>query len=268
MKTIQISNPQKLLYPQAQITKLDVIEYYINVAPLMLPFVCNRILTAVRCHDNIDNCFFKKHPTTDKQMVKMKTINKEPYFYLVSAEQLAYQVQMGTLEFHVGGSLVQSFNHPDIMIFDLDPDTGVTLTKLRDGVRKLKSLLDELNLTAFLKTSGGKGYHIVVPFAKTTSWESFSRFSEQIAKLAEQTWPTIFTTNIRKAERKQKIFIDYLRNNKNASCVAPYSLRARANATIAMPIAWEQLNKIKPDQVNIKNYKKYLNNAWSDFFHD
>ncbi len=265
METIQISNPQKILYPQDKITKLDVIQYYIAVAPLMMPYVANRLLTAIRCHDNINHAFFKKHPTTDQHMVKTKTVNKELYYYLASEPQLIYQVQMGTLEFHVGGSRVQTFNHPDIMIFDLDPDTKMTLAKLRDGVRKLKSLLDKLNLKAYLKTSGGKGYHIVVPFQKTMNWQKFHDYAEQIAQLAEKTWPQIFTTNIRKAERKEKIFIDYLRNSKNASCVAPYSLRARAGATIAMPIAWEDLNNIKPDDVNIKNYQKYLNDAWSDF---
>ncbi len=265
METIQISNPQKILYPQNKITKLDIIQYYIAVAPLMMPYIANRLLTAIRCHDNINHSFFKKHPTTDKHMVKTKTVNKEIYFYLETTTQLIYQVQMGTLEFHVGSSQVQTFHRPDMMIFDLDPDDKVTLKQLRDAVRKLKSLLDQLNLTAYLKTSGGKGYHIVVPFKKTMNWQKFNDYAEQIAQLAEKTWPQIFTTNIRKAERKEKIFIDYLRNSKNASCVAPYSLRARNGATISMPIRWQDLDTIKPNGVNIKNYKKYISDAWSDF---
>ena len=263
MKNIEISNPDKVLYPRDKITKIDVIKYYIDIADRMMPHIKNRILTVIRCHENIDqNCFFKKHPTNDKDMVKIKKLKNEEYFYLTSIEQLIYQVQMGTLEFHIGGSQVQSFNYPDVMVFDLDPDGKLPLTQLRLGVHKLKSILDELNLRAYLKTSGGKGYHIMVPFPQKKTWQSFSNFAEQVAKLAEQNSPDLFTTNIRKSERKNKIFIDYLRNNQNSSCVAPYSLRARDGATISMPIRWQDLKKIKPNEINIKNYKKYLSNAW------
>ncbi len=267
MKELQISNPDKVLYPIDKITKLDVIKYYLDVSNLMLPYVSNRLLSVIRCHDNIkQNCFFKKHPTNDKTKVKTKKVKNEEYFYIETAEQLIYQAQMGTLEFHVGGSKVQTINRPNVMVFDLDPDGKLSLQKLRDGVTKLKLILNKLKLKSFLKTSGGKGYHIVVPFAQTKGWQNFAKFAEQIAKLAEQTWPEIFTTNIRKSERENKIFIDYLRNTQNASCIAPYSLRARDGAPISMPIRWQDLNKIKPNEVNIKNYRKYINNAWSTFF--
>ena len=178
MKNIEISNPDKVLYPRDKITKIDVIKYYIDIADRIMPHIKNRILTVIRCHENIDqNCFFKKHPTNDKDMVKIKKLKNEEYFYLTSIEQLIYQVQMGTLEFHIGGSQVQSFNYPDVMVFDLDPDGKLPLTQLRLGVHKLKSILDELNLRAYLKTSGGKGYHIMVPFPQKKTWQSFSNFA-------------------------------------------------------------------------------------------
>jgi len=266
MKELKVSNPQKVLYPADNVTKLDVINYYIDVAKLMMPFVANRLLSVIRCHDDINqNCFFKKHPTNDKDMVKIKHLKNETYFYLDNIGQLIYQVQMGTLEFHIGASYIQKFNRPNIMVFDLDPDGDLNLNKLKDGVLKVKSILDQLQLKSFLKTSGGKGYHIVVPFTQAKNWQAFATFAEQIAKITEQSWPELFTTNIRKSERRGKIFIDYLRNSKNASCVAPYSLRARNGAPISFPMRWQDLNRIKPNTVTIKNYKQYLNNAWSNF---
>ena len=267
MEEIKITNPDKILYPKQKITKLEVINYYVDVSKLMFPYVSKRLLSVIRCHENInENCFFKKHPTTDKHMVKVKKVKGEEYFHIETVEQLIYQVQMGTLEFHIGGSNVEKINTPNIMVFDLDPDENMSLEKLRSAVLKIKNLLKDLGLVSFLKTSGGKGYHIVIPFNKTKNWKSFYNFSEQIANLAESKWPNLFTTNIRKSERKDRIFIDYLRNSKSSTCVAPFSLRARDGATISMPIKWSDLNKIKPNEVTIKNYKKYLNNAWNNFY--
>lgn len=265
--SIKITNPDKIIFPKEKITKLDVINYYIDISHLMLPYIENRLLSVIRCHSGQNGeCFFKKHPTNDKDMVNIYNDDDEEYFYIKNQTQLVYQVQMGTLEFHTWASSVPKINKPNLMVFDLDPDENLPLIKLRDAVKKVKSVLDQLNLVSFLKTSGGKGYHIVVPFSNTKDWQTFYDFSNQIAIFAENKWPKIFTTNIKKAERKGKIFIDYLRNNRGSTCVAPYSLRNRDNASISMPISWQNLNKIKPNEVTIKNYKKYLNNSWQDFF--
>lgn len=264
---IKITNPDKILFPNDKIKKIDVINYYIDVCPLMLPFVENRLLSVIRCHEDITKeCFFKKHPTSDKDVVEVFHDGDEEYFYINKNYQLIYQAQNGTIEFHTSGGIVKKKTHPNVMIFDLDPDEKLSLERLRQAVLNVKSVLDELNLKSFLKTSGGKGYHIVVPFSSTKDWESFYEVSRQIALLIESKWPKDFTTNLKKAQRKGKIFIDYLRNNEGSTCVAPYSLRARKGATISMPIAWDDLNKIKPNEINIKNYKKYLNNSWDDFF--
>ena len=267
MEEIKITNPNKILFQKDGITKLEVVNYYVSVSNLMLPFVKNRLLSVIRCHEGVnESCFYKKHPTTDKKMVKTKKISGEEYFYIDSINQLIFQAQMGTIEFHVSGSNIQNLNKPNIMVFDLDPDKDLSLVKLRSSVLKIKSILDDLKLTSFLKTSGGKGYHIVIPFSQSTTWNKFYKFSEQIAILAENKWPDVFTTNIRKSERKNKIFVDYLRNKKSSTCVAPFSIRARDKASISMPISWNDLNKIKPNEVTIKNYKKYINNAWEKFF--
>ena len=263
---IKITNPEKILFPKQKIKKMDVINYYIDISKVMLPFVKDRPLSVIRCHEGIKGeCFFKKHPASDKYVHSFMDGDEE-YFYIKSVEELAIQAQMGTLEFHTWGSALPKLEKPDVMVFDLDPDEKLSLENLRERVMKVKSVLDELNLQSFLKTSGGKGYHIVLPFKSSKGWESFYDFSKNVATYIENKWPKDFTTNIRKDERKGRIFVDYLRNNRSSTCVAPYSLRAREGAPISFPIKWVDLEKIKPNEINIKNYKKYLNNSWNNFF--
>ena len=265
---IEITNPSKIIYPKEKVTKIDVMKYYSEVAELMLPYVKNRLLSVIRCHQGImGECFFKKHPTTESQNINIFKLQNEEYFYLKNIKDIPYQAQMGTIEFHIWGSNIKKIDKPDIMTFDLDPDEKLSLEKLRQGVKYLKETLDSLNLVSFLKTSGGKGYHILLPFSSSKNWEKFNEFAKNIALLMEQKWPDLYTSNIRKEDRKGKIFVDYLRNKKGATCVAPYSLRARAGANISFPIAWENLDKIAPNEIDIFNFKNYLNdNVWSDFF--
>ena len=260
MKDLKITNPDKILFPQDKIKKIDVINYYLDVCKIMLPFIKDRPLSVIKCHDNIDGeIFFKKHPTNDKDYVCTFKEGKEEYFYINKDYQLVFQAQNGTIEFHIGGGKAKS-KKPDFMVLDLDPDEKLVLSKLRQAVKNVKSVLDELGLQSYLKTSGGKGYHIMVPFSTSKNWDSFYTFSKNLAEFIENKWQDTFTTNIKKVNRKGKIFIDYLRNNQGSTCVAPYSLRARKGASISFPIAWEDLDKIKPNQINIKNYKKYINN--------
>ncbi len=267
IREIRITSPHKIIFPKDKIKKIDVINYYIDISQRMMPFVENRLLSVIRCHDNIKGeCFFKKHPTTDKEFVCIYQQEDEEYFYINKPYQLIYQAQNGTIEFHTGASKINKIDKPNFMVFDLDPDERLSLARLREAVMKLKSVLDDLKLKSFLKTSGGKGYHVVIPFRDSKDWESFYEFSRQIAIITENKWPEEFTTNIKKVQRKGKIFIDYLRNNRGSTCVASYSLRARDGAPVSMPIPWEDLEKIKPNEITIKNYKKYLNDSWKDIF--
>ena len=266
---VKISNPNKIIYPKDIITKLDVVKYYEKIAPRILPFLNNRLLSVIRCHQGVsDACFFKKHPTTENDYVKTFMDGDDEYFYITTQKELVFQAQMGTIEFHPWGSSVPKIEKPNIMIFDLDPDEKLSLEKLREGVKLLKQVLDELNLISFLKTSGGKGYHIVVPFSNTKDWDSFSDFAKKIALFLESKYPNIFTSSIRKAERGNKIFVDWLRNSKGATCVAPNSLRSRDGATLSLPISWRDLDKISPNEINIKNFTKYLKptDPWQEFF--
>ena len=161
-------------------------------------------------------------------------------------------MQKNSYEFHIWGSKVNSINNPNLMVFDLDPDEKLSLDKLREGVKNLKEILDDLGLKSFLKTSGGKGYHVVVPFNFKITWKKFYNVSKNIALLMERKWPDKYVTNIRKSKRKNKIFIDYYRNAKSSTFVAPYSVRLRDKASVSMPIKWSELGKIKPDDITIK----------------
>ena len=155
-----------------------------------------------------------------------------------------------------------------MLVFDLDPDEKMNLKTVREGVKDLKSILDNLSLISFLKTSGGKGYHIVVPIHSIKKWKEFREFAQNIAKLMETKWPEKYVSNMRKEKRKNKIFIDWIRNTKGATSVAPYSLRIRKDATVSMPISWQELDKVKPDEITIQEAMKRLRrkDPWENFF--
>lgn len=266
LEGIEISSSDRIVYPKEELTKLDVIKYYQTIAPLMLPYLEKRPLSVIRCHKDINSdCFFKKHPNVKSPHIKTFTQNGEEYFYITSAKGLILEAQNGTIEFHTRGSRYPSLDKPDYMVFDLDPDENLNIDTLREGVVYLKKVLDELKLNSYLKTSGGKGYHVIVPFSKSVSWNKFSLFSKQVALLLESKHPKLFTTNIRKNNRHGKIFIDYLRNDNGSTCVAPYSLRARDNAPISFPISWKNLEKILPNQITINNFEKYEKDTWKNF---
>ena len=175
----------------------------------------------------------------------------DEYFYIENTTGLISEAQMGTLEFHIWGSRVEALEKPDMMVFDLDPDEGMDLATVRQGVRDLKGVLDELSLTSYLKTSGGKGYHVVVPLTPAASWDAFHDFARRVAEVMEQKWPDHYTSNVRKANRKNKIFIDWIRNGRGATSIAPYSIRARKGARVSMPISWSELDAVAPDGVSM-----------------
>jgi bifunctional non-homologous end joining protein LigD len=272
---IRITNPGKVVFEDPEITKADVVRYYAKVSERMMPYVARRILSIVRCPKGIgQSCFFQKHPGAEdhKGVATMPIMNssgeKENYFYLENAAGLISEAQMGTLEFHTWGSRIDDLEKPDVMMFDLDPDAGMELERVRQGVKDIKSILDQLSLISFLKTSGGKGYHVVVPFQPCVDWDTFHDFAEHIAEVMEQKWPERYTSNVRKEKRKNKIFIDWIRNGRGSTSVAPYSLRARKGAHVSMPISWEELGTAAPDDIGMADALARIggNDPWRDFF--
>ena len=263
-----------MIFDDPEITKADVIRYYAKVSERMLPYVSHRILSIVRCPKGISQtCFYKKHPGPDSKGIVTMPISTsggetEDYFYIENASGLISEAQMGTLEFHTWGSRVDELEKPDMMVFDLDPDEGMDLSTVRQGVQDMKSILAELSLNSYLKTSGGKGYHVVVPLKPAVSWDAFHDFARRVAEVMEQKWPDRYTSNVRKAKRTNKIFIDWIRNGRGATSIAPYSIRARKGARVSMPIAWDELDTVAPDGVNMADALLRIggNDPWKDFF--
>lgn len=271
---VKISSPEKVIFKNPKITKMDIVSYYKAVSTRMLPFLENRILSTIRCPQGFEGeCFFKKHLETKSEGIGSITLpsdkgKKEDYYYIKDITGLISEVQMNSYEFHVWGSRVPHYNHPDILVFDLDPDEGMPLAKIREGVKDLKSILDEIGLVSFLKTSGGKGYHVVVPTKKLKTWKLTREFAKNVAVLMETKWPNKYTSNVRKENRKGKIFIDWIRNTKSATSVAPYSLRVRKKARVSMPIKWSELDKVKPDGITMEMAIKRMKrkDPWEGFW--
>ena len=257
---VKITNLDKELF--TGITKGQVAEYYRQIAPYMLPYIRGRKLSLVVCPQGVkQDCFYKKN-----------TQKNSPLTPITCAGDLMEFVQNNALEFHVFASREESPNTPDMMVFDLDPDEGISLSQIRQGAFDLKQILDELDLVSFLKTSGNKGYHIVVPLeplAKWESlWESFTLFAKQVAQIMEKKWPNLYTTSIRKIERKGKIFIDWIRNSKGHTSIAPYSVRAKEGARVSVPISWEELDLIAPNEITMDDaiYRAINYDPWKKFF--
>ncbi len=270
---IEISSPNKVIFKNPKVTKMDIVKYYHKVAKRMLPFLEGRIISTIRCPDGYQgDIFFKKHLENKNKGIGKIILDgekeKEDYYYIKNEEGLISEVQMNSYEFHIWGSHIKSLEKPDIMVFDLDPDEKLSIKKLREGVKDLKMILDKLNLKSYLKTSGGKGYHILVPIKMKLSWQEFRETSKNIALLMEKTWPNKYTSNIRKNKRKGKIFIDWIRNTRTSTSVAPYSIRLRKKCSVSMPISWRELDKVKPNEITIDMALKRLKrkDPWEGFF--
>jgi bifunctional non-homologous end joining protein LigD len=268
---VRLSHPDKVLYPDRELTKQDLAEYYARVADWMLPHVVDRPLAIVRCPAGSGKpCFFQKHPG-DGALDHLRQVNiaqaGAPEFNLAidDLSGLISLVQMGVLEIHVWGSRTQHLEKPDRLIFDLDPDPAVDWPQVASAARAVRALLQELGLTAFLKTTGGKGLHIVVPVQPRTEWTEAKAFCRAVADFMVRAAPDRFIATMSKAARKGKIFIDYLRNGRGATAIAPYSTRARPGATVSTPIAWEELkSSLHSDHFTIENLPARLSKLKKD----
>ena len=273
IKHIEITNPDKIIYKKPKVTKMDIVNYYKAGSKRMLPLIENRLISTIRYPSGSKgSSFFKKHfenlhKFLGLKRIKSKKEHQNDYYYIKDINGLIGEVQMNSYEFHVWGCLASDLSHADMLVFDLDPDELLSLKRLREGVKDLKSILDEYELSSFLKTSGGKGYHVVVPLNAKVTWKTARLIAKNIAELMEARWPNKYTSNMKKSKRKGKIFIDWVRNTKGATSVAPYSLRIRKKLTVSMPISWNELDKIKPDEITIEEAIKRLKrkDPWQKF---
>jgi bifunctional non-homologous end joining protein LigD len=268
---MRISHPDRVVFGESGITKLEVAEYYALVWQLMEPHVSGRPLTLVRCPDGSDgSCFYQKHIESGfSRHVRTVTIREGggPAAYPVvdSLAGLLGLVQMGTLELHAWGSPVSSIEQPDTIVFDLDPGPDVAWRRVPAAARLLRDLLRDLGLASYVKTSGGKGLHVVVPLVPQASWDQVKAFSKALAESVAVADPESFTTNMSKAKRGGRIFIDYLRNGRGATSVVAYSLRARAGAPVSAPVLWDRLGPdLRPDSVTLRSAPARLRARRSD----
>ncbi|HZK16713.1 MAG TPA: DNA ligase D [Anaerolineaceae bacterium] len=270
---IHISSPDKVYDPDHNLTKAQVAEYYQDISERMLPHLQDRLVSLVRAPDGIDGeTFFSRHAAGQIDHVKdvpvrEKSGEEDIYIAITDFKGLMSAVQMSTIEFHTWGSRLPEMELPDQLVFDIDPDVGLGISQVRQGVLDLRGLLDLLGLKSFLKTSGGKGYHIMVPLKPQADWAAAKRFAQNLAKEMAKRWPKLYTSSMSKQKRKGKIFVDWIRNSRSATSVCVYSLRARSGLPISWPISWEKLDQIVPNQVTIQNYADYLDEApWEDYF--
>lgn len=247
---VPISSPDRVVFADAGITKLQLAEYHAAVAPAMLTELARRPLSLVRHPGGMAEAgFFQKHsaPGFDAP-IRTVAIDESDgeaadYMYVTSAAGIVRAVQMGTIEFHIWGAHVDRLDRPDRLVFDLDPDEGMGIAGLRDAARDLRRHLADIGLESGLLLTGGKGLHLVVPLRRVSNWDTVKGFARTFAKVLEEREPERFTASISKAKRKGRIFVDWLRNERGATAIAPYSVRARPQAPVAVPLDWSELDK-------------------------
>ncbi|XYI00340.1 non-homologous end-joining DNA ligase [Sorangium sp. So ce1128] len=268
---VRLSHPDKVLYPSQGITKRELALYYASIAERMVPQVKDRPLTLVRCPEGADReCIYMKHskvwgPSALRRVTIQEKTKAGEYLVADSAEALVSLAQMGTLEIHTWNSTTSKLELPDRVVFDLDPDPSVSWDRVIAAALLLRERLTDLGLESFVKTTGGKGFHIVVPLAPRSGWDECLAFTKALAGDIARRDPKGYTIVVSKAQRKGKIFIDYLRNTRGATSVAAYSTRARPGAPVSTPLSWEELGpEVRSDQFTIRNLPERLASLKAD----
>src|SRR6266536_1582881 len=274
---VPLTHPDRVLYPEQGLTKRDLAEFYDRISSWILPHIVERPSSLLRCPEGRGKaCFFQKHEGTGvPEHLKPVTIVEEKarpeYLFVEDKRGLVSLAQMGVLEIHPWGSRVERLDEPDRMILDLDPGPGVDWPRVVEGGRRIRSILDKLALASFVKTTGGKGLHVVVPLVPRQPWSVVKEFSRAIAMEMVRRFPRDYTASLSKADRAGKIFVDYLRNSRGATAVAAYSTRAWVGAPVSTPLAWAELGAgLRSDRYTVQNLEERLRtlkkDPWDGFF--
>jgi bifunctional non-homologous end joining protein LigD len=252
IRGVRITNPDRVLFPDMGLTKRGLIAYYDAVSARMMPHIVDRPVSLVRCPQGRQRaCFFQRHagdstpaalPVTP---IRDKSGGTADYLYIAGPESLIAGVQIGVLEFHIWGVRRRAVEKPDRLVFDLDPDPSVDFAAVRAAAVEVRDLLAELGLETFALLTGGKGIHVVAPLAPKRDWPAIKGFARAVADRLAERAPERYIATASKARRRGRIFIDYLRNERGASAVAPYSTRARPGAPVAAPVGWAELGRIR-----------------------
>jgi bifunctional non-homologous end joining protein LigD len=270
MGKVTLTHPDRVYWPDAGVTKEMLAEYYNRIWRLMKPHVTGRVLALVRCPEGTEGqCFFQKHaragiPTEFLHLVQEEG---EKIISIDHLDGLIALVQGGVLEVHARGSEVNDRERANRMIFDLDPGPGATFKDVVEAARDVRKRLRRIKLTSFVKSTGGKGLHVVVPI-RPAPWPVAKKFAQTVAASMARDEPKRYTANPIKARRRGRIFIDYLRNSREATAVVPYSTRARAGAPVAVPLSWGELSSLESaNKYTLKNLAQRLSrldsNPWA-----
>jgi len=274
---VTITHPERVLYPELGVTKLELAQYYEAVARHLLPHIADRPLTLVRCpQGRRAGCFYQKHRTDDLPDsiggIRLREKQKSATYVAVhDVAGLAALVQRGVLELHPWGARADQLERPDRLVLDLDPGPGVPWARVVQAAHELRALARELELESFVRTTGGKGLHVVLPIDRRSNWDVAKDFTHALAEALARRDPRAFVLVATKSKRTGRIFLDYLRNGRGATAVASYSARASPGATVATPLAWKELDaRLDPAAFTVRSVPQRLARArrdpWHDFF--
>jgi len=268
---VRLTHPEKVLDEESGLTKQMLADYYWAVAEEMLPHIADRPLSLVRCPEGSGKpCFFQKHvnamlpPGIGSVDIADKKGKVEPYITLSTAEALAGLAQMGVLEVHPWSSRNEDLEHPDRLIFDLDPDETLPWNVLTGAAAEVRKRLQAIDLESFLKTTGGKGLHVVVPIAPKLEWPAAKEFAHEFVNAMEKANPSLYLTKMTKAARKGKIYLDYLRNERGATSVAPFSPRARTGGPVSLPLQWTDLKLAERPVFRVAEFEEWKGRLKAD----
>jgi len=271
---VPLSNPERVLYPEQGLTKAALAAYYADIADWILPHVIDRPLSLLRCPRGEDEtCFYQRHPgdTPPAGVESVRLAEQDgpaDYIVLRDLDGLLGLVQWGVLEIHPWGARADTPDRPDRLVMDLDPGRGATWPDVIHGARWLHGRLSELGLGNFVRTTGGKGLHVVVPLTGELGWDDLKRFAHGLARQLAEHDPQRYTVHPAKAERINRVFVDYLRNARGASSIASYSTRAHAHAPVATPITWDELDQLEsPTAFTVANIPERLGSLLDDPWH-
>jgi bifunctional non-homologous end joining protein LigD len=278
---VRLTHPDRVLYPDQGLTKLALARYYESIADWVLPHIQGRPLALLRCPEGVGKeCFFQKHLSSREPppgLIEVPIREKEKtgrYAVVVSLQGLIQLVQMGILEIHPWGAKATDVERPDRIVLDLDPAPDVSWDRVCEAALRVRATLTgAFGLDGYLKTTGGKGLHVVTKAPPGSSWDDVKELARQVAEDLARERPKEYTARMAKSARGGKIFIDYLRNARGATAVAPYSTRARAGAPVATPLAWEELTLgLKPQELNVTTVPVRLralaSDPWRDLLED
>ncbi|UOA32219.1 Multifunctional non-homologous end joining protein LigD [Sulfitobacter sp. DSM 110093] len=248
---VPISNGDRKVFPDAGCTKGDVARHYDRVGAQMIELMGQRPLSLFRCPSGIDGqCFFQKHDSggmpdaLSRVCIEQSDGDAADYLYATRTESLIAAAQMGSLEYHIWGARVDRLDRPDRLVFDLDPDEGLDWDDVRAAAFEVRDALSILGLNSGAIVTGGKGVHVWLALRRTRGWDTVKLFSKTFAHVMSTQQPERYTASMSKAKRKGRIFIDWLRNERGSTAIAPYSLRARPGAPVAVPVTWKELEKL------------------------